>query len=106
MSSEVEQSITSIITDRLQRTLSAPSRLGIKVWNNMTHDHEYQNNTNGLGNGRFNDVKYHKGIFSNEDCLSETFAHITARNIKHPNKTISSTNKTLESTRMKWNERS
>lgn len=40
LSDDVEQAITRIISLRLERSLSAPSRIGIKVYNNMTTDPE------------------------------------------------------------------
>lgn len=52
------------------------------------------------------DIKTFNRIFSNDTDVSETFAKINARNIKHPDKTVSSTSKTLTSTNMKWNQRS
>jgi len=40
LTSEIEQAITNIISGRLDRSLSAPSRIGVKVYNNLTLNHD------------------------------------------------------------------
>lgn len=46
------------------------------------------------------------GIFHETPELSESFAKIATRTSKHPNKTVSSVNKTMASTALKWNQKS
>lgn len=107
MSKEIEQTITDIISLRLERSLSAPSRIGIKVWNNMTNDPEYQSNIHTLASiENSKNIINFSGIFNANTELSDNFARITTRSTRHPDKTISTGNKTLTSTSMKWNQRS
>jgi len=51
------------------------------------------------------EIKSFNSIFKGREDLSENFARITTRNIKHPDKTVSSVSRTMASTSMKWNQK-
>jgi len=52
------------------------------------------------------EIKNFNSIFKDREDLSENFARITTKNIKHPDRTVSSVSRTMASTAMKWNQKS